>query len=129
VLPDPGVQLVEVRQPVPVARGDATSVVCRTSLPRSEARLPATEGRPLLVVEVLSPSTRRFDETVKRQVYAEMGIPSYCTVDITGPAVLALELEGAAYVPTARPTGETPVSLDQPFPVRFAATDLLMVPA
>lgn len=44
------------------------------------------------MVEILSPSTRRFDLTLKRQIYAEMGIPSYWSVDIAVPSVLVLEL-------------------------------------
>jgi Uma2 family endonuclease len=86
--------------------------------------VPATALRPLLVVEVLSPSTRRLDETLKRQVYAEMGIPSYWMVDIGEPSVLVLELVDGAYETAARLVGETPVSLDRPFPVNFAASDL-----
>ncbi len=85
---------------------------------------PPTAGRPLLVVEVLSPSTRRFDETVKRQVYAEMGIPSYWMVDIVEPSVVALELIEGAYDVSARLVGRTAGDLDRPFPVRFAAADL-----
>ena len=38
-------------------------------------------GAPDLVVEVLSPSTRRFDETRKRQFYAEAGVPEYWIAD------------------------------------------------
>src|SRR4051812_24919835 len=53
---------------------------------------PATEVRPFLVVEILSPSTRRVDLTLKRQIYAEMGIASYWIVDIKEPSVLVLEL-------------------------------------
>ena len=87
--------------------------------------LPATEIRPLLVVEILSPSTKRFDETLKRQLYAEMGIPSYWLVDITEPSVQVLELaEDGDYVEHARLVGAEPVLLTRPFPVTYTARDL-----
>lgn len=39
------------------------------------------ERPPLLVVEVLSPSTRRFDEGRKARRYAELGVQHYWIVD------------------------------------------------
>jgi Uma2 family endonuclease len=85
---------------------------------------PATALRPLLVVEVLSSSTRRFDQTVKRQIYAEMGIPSYWLVDIEEPSVTVLELGGEEYRTAHRRVGESPRRLERPFPVTVAAADL-----
>jgi Uma2 family endonuclease len=87
---------------------------------------PATEGRPLLVVEILSPSTRRFDLTLKREIYAEMGIPSYWLVDITEPSVLVLELGlSAEYDERARLLAAEPGHLERPFPMTVAASDLV----
>ena len=40
-----------------------------------------TAPRPILVVEVVSPSTRRRDFGQKREVYVENGIPEYWIVD------------------------------------------------
>jgi Uma2 family endonuclease len=40
----------------------------------------------LLVVEVLSPSSLRTDQIVKRDEYADAGIPNYWIVDIREPA-------------------------------------------
>jgi Uma2 family endonuclease len=86
----------------------------------------ATEVRPFLVVEILSPSTRRFDLTLKRQIYAEMGIPSYWIVDIKEPSVLVLELARPGdYEERARFVGDELGHVDRPFPVTFAATDLV----
>ena len=88
--------------------------------------LPPTQLRPLLVVEILSPSTRRFDQTVKRQIYAEMGIPSYWLVDITIPSIDVLELaEDGTYGVTTRISGADQVRLEKPFTVDLRATDLL----
>jgi len=39
------------------------------------------EGPPLLIVEILSPSTRKQDRGVKAQRYAELGVEHYWTVD------------------------------------------------
>lgn len=85
---------------------------------------PATEDRPVLVVEVLSLSTRRFDLTIKRQLYAEFGIPSYWLVDIEEPSVTILELIGDEYAEVQRLTGTVAGSVSRPFPVSFAAADL-----
>lgn len=41
----------------------------------------------LLAVEVLGPSTRRYDRFTKRRVYQEFGVPWYWMVDIDGRAV------------------------------------------
>ena len=43
--------------------------------------------QPILVVEILSPSTRRRDATVKRELYAEVGIPDYWIVDPTDRSI------------------------------------------
>jgi Uma2 family endonuclease len=45
--------------------------------PRSWADVP----RPILVVEVLSPSTARYDRQVKRRWFQRAGIPEYWIVD------------------------------------------------
>lgn len=97
-----------------------------TVIRASDLDAPATEGRPLLVVEVLSPSTRRFDLTLKRQIYAEMGIPSYWLVDIKEPSVVVLELASSGeYEERLRLLADRVGQLDRPFPVRFAAADLV----
>jgi Uma2 family endonuclease len=63
------------------------------------------EGAPLLVVEILSPSTYNKDRTVKARRYAELGIPHYWIVDherkrlechrlVSGSYRLLVEAEG-----------------------------------
>ena len=44
-------------------------------------------GAPDLVVEVLSPSTERFDRTVKRERYARFGVREYWIADIVGRTI------------------------------------------
>jgi Uma2 family endonuclease len=109
------------REPATNLQPDLT-VVSKDALDR-----PATEIRPLLVVEILSPSTRRFDLTVKRQLYAEFGVASYWIVDIIEPSVTILELVDGDYVETLRLVGIAHGEVSRPFPVTFAAADLTAV--
>jgi Uma2 family endonuclease len=37
---------------------------------------------PSLVIEVISPSTARYDRVVKRRFYQRMGVPEYWSVDV-----------------------------------------------
>jgi Uma2 family endonuclease len=74
---------------------------------------------PTIVAEVLSPSTARFDRTVKMSRYAEGGIAQYWLVDPDGPSVQVFDLIGGEYrlVATGGP-GDT-VTVDGPVPVSF----------
>ena len=55
------------------------------------------EGPPLLVVEILSPSTRGRDTGVKARRYAEIGVPHYWLVDPEARRIECQVLEGSAY--------------------------------
>jgi Uma2 family endonuclease len=72
----------------------------------------------LLVGEVASPSTRFKDYGVKRQRYAEAGVPFYLVVDPLEAEVTAVlyELESGEYVEAARSEGGV-LKVDRPFPV------------
>ena len=67
--------------------------------PDSQAKVVArgVEGPPELIVEVLSPSTRRFDEVKKRRRYARAGVPEYWVVDPDSDAVRVHRLVGGRY--------------------------------
>ena len=80
---------------------------------------------PLLVVEVLSVSTRRIDLGTKRLVFEGAGVPSYWLVDPDEPSLTALELEEGVYREAARVTGEQAYIASTPFPVRIVPTDLV----
>ena len=54
-------------------------------------------GAPDLVVEVLSPSTRRLDEIRKRDVYERFGIAEYWLVDPDAQAIKVYRLAGGSY--------------------------------
>jgi Uma2 family endonuclease len=78
-------QVATIVAPGAIPRGESQLqpdilVVPRVS--RSEGHDWATLPRPILVVEVLSPSTRRYDLSVKRDAYLRWGIPEYWIVDI-----------------------------------------------
>lgn len=72
---------------------------------------------PHLVVEVLSPSTRRVDLLLKRSRYEAAGVPSYWVVDPEGPSLTVLELVDSRYVETARAVGDAAVELQRPCPL------------
>ena len=86
------------------------------------ANLAAT---PLLVVEVLSPSTRRIDRTAKRSAYEEAGVPAYWIVDPTVPSVTVLELVDGAFREMAVVAGESSYEALVPFPVTITPARLL----
>ena len=65
--------------------------------------LPAA---PVLAVEVLSPSTRHIDLSLKRARYEAAGCPSYWVIDPDVPSITAWELVDAAYVETALVSGD-----------------------
>jgi Uma2 family endonuclease len=70
------------------------------------------EGAPLLVVEILSPSTRTTDRTVKARRYAALGIPHYWIVDQETSTVECYRLEQSTYRLVAK--GEGSVALTHP---------------
>ena len=55
------------------------------------------EGAPLLVVEVLSPSTTRHDRGRKARRYAALGIPHYWIVDPDARRIEYFELTAGDY--------------------------------
>jgi Uma2 family endonuclease len=55
-------------------------------------------GLPDLVVEVISPSSQRYDRVTKLRWYARLGIPEYWLVDGTARTVERLVLREGAYV-------------------------------
>ena len=59
------------------------------------------EGAPLLIVEVLSPSTRAQDRGIKLRRYATLGVAHYWILDPDGESLECLRLEGDTYRPVA----------------------------
>jgi len=55
------------------------------------------EGAPDLVVEILSPSSRKRDLVVKANIYARYGVPEYWIVDPEGKTLEQYELGGERF--------------------------------
>jgi Uma2 family endonuclease len=68
-----------------VMHGPDALVYCGPQLPRDALEVP----NPAIVVEVLSPSTRKFDETVKKDGYFSLpSVHHYLIVDPEGPPIV-----------------------------------------
>jgi Uma2 family endonuclease len=63
----------------------------------SQTSARAIEGVPLLVVEILSPSTRAQDRGIKIRRYAELGVPHYWIVDPDAETIDCWRCEGGPY--------------------------------
>jgi Uma2 family endonuclease len=64
----------------------------------AEQQAGLIRGRPDLVVEVISPSSTRYDRVTKLRYYAQLGIPEYWMVDPGARTVERLVLADASYV-------------------------------
>lgn len=82
-------------------------------------------GPPLLAVEVLSPSTRLIDLSMKKERYERAGVPSYWLVDPDELRLVAYELRDGCYVEAADVgPGDTWTAAD-PFTVSIDPGSLL----
>ena len=77
-----------------------------------------------LAVEVLSPSSRSVDQVLKRELYEQAGVAAYWVVDPLVPSVTVWLLEDGHYGDPLVAVGPAVLSLDQPFPVRLAPSEL-----
>lgn len=117
--------------PAPAVRRDPRtslepdlSVVRRSDLVRGQAY---TET-PVVVAEILSPSTAGVDTTLKRHVYARLGVPFYWIVDEDEPSVTILTLTDNTYSEYVVVRGNDAVDVRSPFPVTVEPAKLVLVP-
>jgi len=85
---------------------------------RDGGLLRASEIR--LVVEIISPGSRRLDQVIKRGEYADAKIPHYWIVDLDPPGVSLLDCHLAGefgYQDSGGVTGE--FTTTEPFPLRL----------
>ncbi len=63
-------------------------------------------GASDIVVEILSPSNRSYDEERKARLYATASVPEYWILDPIAPDFRMLALTGAQYVPVTPEDGQ-----------------------
>jgi Uma2 family endonuclease len=91
--------------------------------PRTAFNQRGLPQSPLLAVEVLSPSTRRIDLTLKKARYEAAGCPSFWVVDPADESLMIWELDNDHYAEIAYATGAGALDVTKPFPatIRLAA--------
>ena len=93
---------------------------------RGQVSPEAITGVPLLVVEVLSPSTQIVDRNLKRRRYEGARIRSYWLFDPETATLTAYELDADGhYRLVAEVTGDQTWTATHPFPVTIRPADLL----
>ncbi|OHV39902.1 MULTISPECIES: Uma2 family endonuclease [Pseudofrankia] len=101
-------------------------------VPTSAAARSRIAELPFLVVEVADESTRRYDRTLKLDIYRERGVPSCWLIDPDPAAATATievyDLVDGAYVRTAEARGTDPLTVTRPFPVTLVPADLIDPP-
>jgi len=65
------------------------------------------DGRPEMVIEVISPSSRRFDRATKLGWYASIGVPEYWLVDPEARTLERLVLRDGRYLIAQTAEGDT----------------------
>jgi len=83
---------------------------------RSLPDLGLDAGAPDLAVEVVSPSSARFDRATKRAWYASIGTPEYWIVDPDRRTVERLVLEPTGHYRIAQAAGENDILEPESFP-------------
>jgi len=119
VLPTPGVVITPTQFRIP----DLT--VLRTDT--VDFKIRHYPQPPALAVEIASPSTSRYDQTRKKQVYAEFGISDHwiVTPDADKPDITAYRLADKQYERVAYARGEEKFTATRPFPVTFTPSELV----
>ena len=92
---------------------------------RAELDVETEPLRPLLVVEILSPSTRHIDLELKRARYQAAGCPAYWVIDPYGLELRAWELRDGEYVAVAHVTASEVYAASQPIAVDVVPSALV----
>jgi Uma2 family endonuclease len=76
----------------------------------------AVGSEVMIAVEITSPSSRTYDRVLKRQLYADAGVPYYLVVDASSevPVVVLYSLTDGGYVEAAR-SHDGMLKMDSPF--------------
>ncbi len=70
----------------------------RNENPTKGSDLGLARGHPDLAVEIVSPSSQRYDRVVKLNWYAKIGVPEYWIISPEAHTIERLVLRGAHYV-------------------------------
>lgn len=112
--------------PLDVVYGDDTVVQPDLLVvPRSGYYDASKPLRPVLAVEVLSPSTRLIDLNLKKERYRRADCPSYWVIDPIALHLLAWDLVDGDYVQVGDVVGEMTWTATRPFPVTISPQLLL----
>lgn len=120
VLPEP--ELAIDLGPWPTIR--VPDVVVSGPIDSGAQRVGGSDAR--LVVEVISPGSRRTDRVAKLSEYQDVGVPAYWIVDpaaVDDRRFVAYELVGGVYKEVARGSGV--ITLERPVPVTIDVGELL----
>ena len=119
-------ELKVLHAPIDVALDDANVLQPDLLVVRvDEFKHPDKPLRSVMVIEILSPSTRRVDLTLKRSRYEAAGCPSYWVVDPDEPSVTAWELRDDGYVEAGHADGDQLLEVTFPFPMNVVPARLL----
>ena len=80
---------------------------------------------PVLVVEVLAPSSKVVDRTRKRAEYQELGIEHHWIVDPAGPSIEVLRLVDGVYEVEAKGVAGQVLEISEPVALSFDPQELL----
>lgn len=69
----------------------------RGNVPTPAQNQGLENGRPDLAIEVISPSSRRFDRVMKLNSYAQIGVPEYWLIDSDAQSLERLVLKDGRY--------------------------------
>ncbi|CAO5253716.1 Uma2 family endonuclease [Frankia sp. AgKG'84/4] len=83
---------------------------------------------PFLVVEVADTSTRRYDRTLKLDLYRERGVPACWLIDPEAATLEAFELVAGDHVTTSVSGPEGEFRTSRPFPVTVRISELIDPP-
>lgn len=98
-------------------------VVVHSSVGTDGVFVPAEEV--LMIVEIVSPSTKQIDRLLKPGLAAQARIQYYVLVEPDGPTVTMYELDSGSYREVATATGDKRLTVTDPFPLDFRPAELL----
>lgn len=112
--------------PLEVSQGDRTYFEPDLIVVRMDDLVEDVRFRelPVLVIEVVSPSSRSIDNVLKRYAYARIGVPHYWVFDTKEPAVEVLRLATEGYETVSRTVSGETLVVSEPFEVTLRLEEL-----